>query len=65
VNHDSTNPKTLRWIIVSIGLVIQFVLIGIAIKGAIPHDEVREIPDYSPWSEEVVEVASGIPVQEG
>ncbi len=65
MNHDSTNPKTLRWIIVSIGLVIQFVLIGIAIKGAIPHDEVREIPDYSPWSEEVVEVASGIPVQEG
>lgn len=65
MKNDSTNPKTLRWIIVSIGLLIQFVLVGIAIKGAVPNDEVREIPEYSPWSDEVVEAAAGIPVQEG
>jgi len=65
VKNDSTNSKILRWVIVSIGLVIQFIFVGIAIKGAIPNDEVREIPEYSPWSDEVVEIVSGIPVQEG
>ncbi|MDB4572449.1 cytochrome c biogenesis protein CcsA [Akkermansiaceae bacterium] len=46
-------------------LIAEFALIGYAIRGAIPPGDVREVSGYEPWSDEVIEVAEAIPVQEG
>lgn len=46
-------------------LVSLFGLVGYGIRGVIPEREVREVSGYAPWSDEVVEVASEIPVQDG
>ena len=55
----------LRWILVITFLIGEFALIGYALRGAIPPTDTREVSDYSPWSEEVLEIAEAIPVQEG
>ncbi|MFT6572004.1 MAG: hypothetical protein ACJA16_000177, partial [Akkermansiaceae bacterium] len=55
----------LRWSLVIFFLLLLFGLIGYGIRGIIPPTDVREVDAYSPWSEEVVEVASAIPVQDG
>lgn len=57
--------KGLRWGLAIVFLIILFGLIGYGIRGIIPPTDIREIDAYSPWSEEVVEVASAIPVQDG
>jgi ABC-type transport system involved in cytochrome c biogenesis permease subunit len=60
----SGNSKVIRWVLVLFFLLGEFALIGTAIHGVIPTSEVREVAAYSPWSDEVVEVASQIPVQD-
>ena len=57
--------RGLRWSLVGVFLLIEFTLIVVGIKGSITFTEVREIDGYSPWSEEVVEAALDIPVQDG
>ncbi len=57
--------KQLRWILVIVFLIGEFALISVALRGAVPPDETREVSAYSPWSEEVLEIAEAIPVQEG
>jgi len=57
--------KQLRWILVIVFLIGEFALISVALRGAVPPDETREVSGYSPWSEEVLEIAEAIPVQEG
>ncbi len=57
--------RGLRWGLVLFFLAVLFGLVGFGIRGAIPENEVRELSGYSPWSKEVVEVASAIPVQDG
>jgi len=57
--------RALRWSLVAVFLLLEFVLIGWGIKGSISFSEVRKIDGYSPWSEEVIEVARDIPVQDG
>ncbi len=61
--NQGLNP--LRWILVSVFLIVEFALIAYAIRGAIPPSDVREVKGYTPWSEEVIAVAEAIPVQEG
>ncbi|MGJ8695839.1 MAG: cytochrome c biogenesis protein [Verrucomicrobiaceae bacterium] len=55
----------LRWGLVTLFLVIEFALISYAIKGSIRFDEPPKVSGYQAWSEEVVEVAAKIPVQDG
>ena len=55
----------LRWFLVVIFLLIEFALIAYAISGSIQPTVVRKIPAYEPWPEEVIEIASQIPVQDG
>ncbi|MDB4734999.1 hypothetical protein OAF62_04680, partial [Akkermansiaceae bacterium] len=57
--------RGLRWGLVAFLLLIEFSLIGVGIKGSIIPTEVRKIDGYSPWSEEVIEAARDIPVQDG
>ncbi|MGB0644472.1 MAG: hypothetical protein ACPGQF_07010, partial [Akkermansiaceae bacterium] len=57
--------KQLRWILVIAFLIGEFALISVALRGAVPPDEARDVSGYSPWSEEVLEIAEAIPVQEG
>ena len=59
------NYQGLRWGFVIFFLLVQFGLIGYGIRGIIPETEIREVDAYSPWSDEVVEIASAIPVQDG
>ena len=61
--NQGLNP--LRWILVIVFLIGEFALISVALRGAIPPDETREVSAYSPWSEEVLKIAEAIPVQEG
>ena len=61
--NQGLNP--IRWILVGVFLIAEFALIGYAIRGAIPPGDVREVSGYEPWSDEVIEVAEAIPVQEG
>lgn len=60
----SGNSKAIRWGLAIFFLLGEFALIGTAIRGAIPPSDIREVAAYSPWSEEVIEVASRIPVQD-
>lgn len=60
-----SNYRGLRWFLVISFLIVLFAIIGLGIRGIIPETEVREVPAYSPWSDEVVEVASAIPLQDG
>jgi ABC-type transport system involved in cytochrome c biogenesis permease subunit len=62
---DSETKALLRWGLVIFFLLVLFCLIGYGIRGVIPPTDVREIDGYSPWSEEVVDAASAIPVQDG
>ncbi|MDC0187892.1 hypothetical protein OAJ05_01650, partial [Verrucomicrobia bacterium] len=57
--------NALRLILVIAFLIGEFALISVALRGAVPPDETREVSAYSPWSEEVLEIAEAIPVQEG
>ena len=57
--------RGLRWGLVAFFLLGEFVLIAMGIKGSVTYTEVRKIDGYSPWSEEVLEVARDIPVQDG
>ena len=62
-NTDST--RILRWILVVLFLTGELALVMFGIKGSIIPAKVREIENYSEWSDEVVEVAATIPVQDG
>ena len=55
----------LRWGLVIFFLILEFALIGYAIKGSGIPDAVKKVPAYEPWPESVLEVASQIPVQSG
>ncbi|MCH1508204.1 MAG: hypothetical protein L7T84_03290, partial [Akkermansiaceae bacterium] len=57
--------RGLRWGLVAFLLLIEFSLIGVGIKGSVTPTEVRKIDGYNPWSEEVIEAARDIPVQDG
>ena len=61
----NSRSKALRWGLVILFLLGEFALIGLGIRGAIPDSDIREVDAYSPWSEEVIEIASKIPVQDG
>lgn len=65
MSRPSKDRKKLRWALVSFFLLLQFGIIGWAIKGVIPETEIREVEGYVPWSEEVIEAAATIPVQDG
>lgn len=65
VPNPDSESKALRWGLAIFFLLVLFALIAYGIRGVIPPTDVREIDAYSPWSEEVVEVASAIPVQDG
>lgn len=65
VPNPDSETKALRWGLAIFFLLVLFALIAYGIRGVIPPTDVREIEAYSPWSEEVVEVASAIPVQDG
>lgn len=60
-----SSSKALRWGLVIFFLLGEFTLIGLGIRGAIPASDIREIDAYSPWSEEVINAAASIPVQDG
>ena len=49
--------KQLPWILVIAFLIGEFALISVALRGAIPPAETREVSAYSPWSEEVLKIA--------
>jgi hypothetical protein len=57
--------KQLRWILVIAFLIGEFALISVALRGAIPPDETREVSAYSPWSEEVLENRGSYPGSRG
>ncbi|MDA7881569.1 cytochrome c biogenesis protein CcsA [Akkermansiaceae bacterium] len=57
--------RGLRWGLVAFFLLGEFILIAMGIKGSVAPTEVRKISGYTPWSEEVIEVARDIPVQDG
>ncbi|MDA7862404.1 cytochrome c biogenesis protein CcsA [Akkermansiaceae bacterium] len=61
----ATKNLALRWSLVIVFLLIEFALIGYAISGSIQPTAVRKIPAYEPWPEDVIEIASKIPVQDG
>ncbi len=46
-------------------LVLLLGLFFMGIKELRPESHIVEIPEYEPWSEELIEVAAGLPVQEG
>lgn len=58
------NYKILRWSLTLFFLVLIFGAISYGINGVRPPREVREVEVYTPWSDEVVEAASAIPVQD-
>ncbi|MDA7935555.1 hypothetical protein N9B40_02535, partial [Akkermansiaceae bacterium] len=62
---SATKNLALRWSLVIVFLLIEFALIGYAISGSIQPTAVRKIPAYEPWPEDVIEIASKIPVQDG
>lgn len=62
---DQSSTMGLRWALVIVFLLIEFALVALAIKGSIANDELRKISGYQPWGEEVVQVVSQIPVQDG
>jgi hypothetical protein len=53
--------NALRLILVIAFLIGEFALISVALRGAIPPAETREVSAYSPWSEEVLENRGGYP----
>lgn len=55
----------MRWGLTILFLLLQFGLIGYGIRGVIPPREVREVPAYSPWDDEVVDLAAELPIQDG
>ncbi len=59
------NLKSLRWILVISFLLVQFIIIAWVIRGSQPKKEVKKLPEYVRWSEQVLEVAAHIPVQDG
>ncbi len=56
---------TLRVALVILFLVVELAILAYALRGVIQKDEVRKIPGYAPWSEEVLAIAEQIPVQSG
>jgi len=59
------NTKEIRWVLVILFLLVQFTIIAVVIKGSRQPKEVKKIAEYQPWSEEVIEEASHIPIQDG
>ena len=55
----------LRLGLVILFLVLEFAIIAHVIRQNITSDPLVKIPGYTPWSEEVVETVSKIPVQDG
>ncbi len=69
MNLDSQKqPQTKRFLrlaIVLVVLAVQFSFIAWSIRSAIPPGNEREVDGYQKWSEEVVDIAASLPVQDG
>ena len=63
-SSPSPDYKVIRWLLTLFFLVSIFGAIFYGINGVRPPNEVREVEVYTPWSEEVIEAASVIPVQD-
>ena len=50
-------------LVLLVSLLLGLFMMGI--KELRPESQKVEIPEYTPWSEEVVELAASLPVQEG
>lgn len=59
----AANP--VRWVLVILLLLLQFGLIGWAIKKSQTPREPYSVSSYDPWDESVIETADIIPVQDG
>ncbi|HVJ45423.1 MAG TPA: hypothetical protein VM511_03485, partial [Luteolibacter sp.] len=54
-----------RWIAGGLIFILLVALLLQVAKDNLPKGEVRDVPGYVPWSEETIELASTLPVQEG
>ena len=54
-----------RWTLFGIGIVLFVVAILLVMRDAMPPEEAHLVDGYEPWSEEVLETAEMIPVQDG
>jgi ABC-type transport system involved in cytochrome c biogenesis permease subunit len=54
-----------RWTLFAIGIALFVTAVLVVMRDAMPPEEARVVPDYEPWTAEVLEVAETIPVQDG
>ncbi len=65
---SENNPVQFRGLRLTLAIlfaVLTVIILLYGIRGLVPEKEMTQIDDYTPWSEEVIEVAKKIPVQDG
>jgi hypothetical protein len=62
---NPSESNALRWLAFALVLVTIASLFMLAVRGMMPEKSLVTIEDYEPWSDEVLEAARGIPVQNG
>ncbi len=54
-----------RWILVALGMAFLLLMLGLTLRDLRPDSEVRVVEGYTPWEEATLELAAGVPVQDG
>lgn len=62
---EAPNTKLGRWLAFVLVLLGIGLLFSWAVKAMLPEKSLVKVVEYEPWSEEVLDVARGIPVQDG
>ena len=62
---EAPNTNWRRWVAFVLVLLGIGLLFSRAVKGMLPEKSLVKIVEYEPWSEEVLDAARGIPVQDG
>ena len=62
---DQSTSQVGRWVAFALTLIVIGCLFLLAVRTLLPEKSLVKVSTYEPWSEEVLEAARGIPLQDG